>query len=274
MTDENTNIDLSEENQNEQALDNQEEIVDNSNKEAEEKARRLGWKSKEEFKGNPDDWTDAESFIKIGEENLPVLKENFRKLEDKTRKLEKELESTKKYQEHIGKIQYERALEQLQKQKLQAVQDADIEAYQSLSDQEKKLTDDYNPKVESSEGNANVEISEADAQTFREWQSRNNWFGSRPEMTEAAYYFEKQLTHLPFNERLKKVEQKVLGAFPEFNAPLSKRDGSGTSVPKRKNVPASKGWNDLPQSARDTAHGFIKKGIITKEQYVKDYFGN
>jgi hypothetical protein len=43
-------------------------------------ARELGWSPKEEFKGDPERWIDAETFVKRGEELMPILKANNRKL--------------------------------------------------------------------------------------------------------------------------------------------------------------------------------------------------
>jgi hypothetical protein len=40
----------------------------------------MGWLPKDQFKGDPERWTDAEAFVKRGEDFLPILKANNRKL--------------------------------------------------------------------------------------------------------------------------------------------------------------------------------------------------
>ena len=46
----------------------------------ETKAREMGWKPLEEFKGNPDNWRDAEVFVERGEEILPIVRKDNEKL--------------------------------------------------------------------------------------------------------------------------------------------------------------------------------------------------
>lgn len=48
--------------------------------EVEKKARNMGWKPKDEFRGDPDRWSDAETYVKRGEEFLPIVQANNRKL--------------------------------------------------------------------------------------------------------------------------------------------------------------------------------------------------
>lgn len=47
----------------------------------EEKARAIGWAPKEEFRGDPAKWVDAETYVKKGEEFIPFLQASKRKLE-------------------------------------------------------------------------------------------------------------------------------------------------------------------------------------------------
>ena len=41
--------------------------------ETEDKARRLGWVPKEEFKGDPENWRSADEFMARGEQLLPIV---------------------------------------------------------------------------------------------------------------------------------------------------------------------------------------------------------
>lgn len=50
---------------------------------AEERARDMGWKPKEEFRGDPERWVDAEQYIKRGEEYLPIVQSSNRRLQEK-----------------------------------------------------------------------------------------------------------------------------------------------------------------------------------------------
>lgn len=54
----------------------------NNGRDFESEARGMGWKPKEEFRGDPDRWSDAETYVKRGEEFLPIVQSNNRKLKE------------------------------------------------------------------------------------------------------------------------------------------------------------------------------------------------
>lgn len=56
----------------------------------EERARRIGWVSKDEFRGDPEKWTPADEFLERGERTLPILLERNRKIDDRLGKSEKD----------------------------------------------------------------------------------------------------------------------------------------------------------------------------------------
>lgn len=47
----------------------------------EAEAKSLGWQPKEEFKGDPNRWVDAETYVARGQEIMPILKANNSKLQ-------------------------------------------------------------------------------------------------------------------------------------------------------------------------------------------------
>lgn len=62
----------------------------------ERKARNLGWVPQEEFRGNPERWDDAETFLKRGEEIMPILKANNRRLHNDLEGLKSKLTEAEK----------------------------------------------------------------------------------------------------------------------------------------------------------------------------------
>jgi hypothetical protein len=73
-----------------------------AHQETEDKALRMGWVPKDQFKGAPEKWTDAETFIKRGEEFLPFLKANNRKLEKALENATADLAEMKKTLKEFG----------------------------------------------------------------------------------------------------------------------------------------------------------------------------
>lgn len=55
---------------------------------AEARARRMGWHPQEEYHGKPEDWVDADEFVRRGETHLPVLRENLRKTDARAARVE------------------------------------------------------------------------------------------------------------------------------------------------------------------------------------------
>ena len=72
--------------------------------EVEVKARNMGWLEKDEFKGDPELWTDAAAFLERGENIMPILKERLDKMDkdltEKTTQLEKVTGQLTKFVEH------------------------------------------------------------------------------------------------------------------------------------------------------------------------------
>ena len=52
----------------------------------EDRAAQMGWVPVDKFRGDPAHWVDAETFVKKGEEVMPILRANNRRLEEKRRK--------------------------------------------------------------------------------------------------------------------------------------------------------------------------------------------
>ena len=46
----------------------------------EQEARTLGWVPAEEFKGDPNRWVDAETFVERGHTVMPILRKNNERL--------------------------------------------------------------------------------------------------------------------------------------------------------------------------------------------------
>lgn len=66
-----------------------------STQEVETKAKELGWAPKDQFRGDPEKWIDAEAFVKRGEELMPILRANNTKLLAEISTLRGELSNTR-----------------------------------------------------------------------------------------------------------------------------------------------------------------------------------
>ena len=57
---------------------------------ADAKARRMGWKPKDEYTGNPEKWVPAEEFLKTGFDTPAILAERYKILDDRFARSERE----------------------------------------------------------------------------------------------------------------------------------------------------------------------------------------
>lgn len=119
--------------------------------ESEQEAYSKGWRPKEQFAGNPDDWVPADQFIARGpfmgqivglKKEIDILKENMRKTEQ---------------------AGYERALAELNERKEQARLNQDFNEYENVN----KELDELNNKVEET-----PELPEA----TKQFVENNKWF--------------------------------------------------------------------------------------------------
>jgi hypothetical protein len=242
----------------------QEVVAEQPNTELEEKARRMGWRPQDEYKGDPARWTDAESFVRVGEERIPVMKENFNKLEDKYKTLEQKVKAQEDYQKHMGKIQYERAMKDLKAEQIMAVEEADTEKFQQLEQKAEQIKNDYSPKQP---------VQDQAPQEVAEWQAKNAWFNTDYRMTEAARFYENQLLHMPLAQRLEEVSRKVNADFAPPKEVARKLPAVEGARQHGNGKAPAKTWSDIDPNHLEAANTMVKSGLLTKADYLKDYFG-
>ena len=75
-------------------------------------------------------------------------------------------------------------------------------------------------------------------------------------------------------EFLDEVTKRVKKLYPEKFMNSNRNRPSpveGTTAPKSTKM--GKSFNDLPPEAKDACMKFEKQGLVTREQYLKEYFG-
>lgn len=115
----------------------------------EERARAMGWKPLEEFRGDPRRWSPAAEFIAHGEEELPILRDQTRRMSERLARAEPEITRLRKTVEeqneairHVTALAqradergYERAKAELLATRRAAVEAGDIEAHDQVQEQ-------------------------------------------------------------------------------------------------------------------------------------------
>jgi hypothetical protein len=238
----------------------------------EDRARAMGWSPKEEFRGDQSRWVDAATFVKNGEESLPILRERMRKLEATNMELTKGVREAREFNDKV----YEKALAQARKEAKEEITratkagdaNAATAAAESLAATER----------EAAEHKAKKE-AEGDP-VFESWQKDNaDWYQDpdmRVEAEAIAFKLRKKgdkSEGLPF---LDKVKDEMKKAFPDrFSNPRRNQPGSveRTGGGGEGGSRSKKGWDALPTEAKQAGDRFIKQKLVKdRETYAKQYF--
>ena len=260
--------------ENEEVAIEVEVVEDNTPDPVEEKARGMGWAPKEEWRGDPEKWKDAKTFVERSENILPIVKERLDSGIKENRELKQtsqELKQTfQEFHKKTAEREFNRALEQVKQRKIEAVQGADVEEYQQAERAEQELLKErQQPATQST----------AVSPEFAAFESANDWYKTDPDMRAYADNMGNYIAstrQLPYADMLREVEKEVKARYPhKFQnqrreaAPSVERSAE-TGLP----VKAGKTYTDLPDEARKACDKFVKTiPGFTKEQYLKDYFG-
>lgn len=241
----------------------------------EDRARDMGWRPKEEFKGDETRWVDADTFVKKGEEILPIIRANAKKVEAENASLKADMAALKKdvatFRAHHSQTEqraYQRALRDLEERQADAVHANDLNAVKEITKEIADLSRDVR-----TDDSGDPYASPDHAKAVSSWKAENVWFGSDAAMTGAANAIANELEQQGVKgaEQLAEVAKRIRAEFPhKFENERRKAPAAVEgSTPTRK---AGKTWADLPPEARSTADRWVKSGLVTKETYLRDYF--
>lgn len=241
---------------------------------SEDQALRMGWTPKEQFKGDPAKWVDAETFIRRGEEFLPFLKANNKRLEDALRKAETRIESldkaVKRSVEHMSRADeraYTKARADLERE-LEAAASAgnvdDVKAItKDIADLEKDTVKP--PKAEEPEEHP----------AFTDFKADNPWFAKDAALRGAAIAIADELIAdgMTRPERyLPQVAKRIREEFPhKFENPKRREPGAVEAGGGSRRM-SGKTKADLPADARQFMEELVRDKITTEAKYLADYF--
>lgn len=257
----------------------------------EQRARAMGWRPKSEFRGDPAAFTDAAEFVRRADESLPLMRNELRraqqKLVEQERILREQQESARQFAEfHRGveRQAYERARAELRRQRAEARNSFDVDRELQIEDELERLDQEQRQKyarqpVQQEQPQGSQPDPEIQRQT-QEWQQRNEWVND-PEAQAIAIAVGQKLRANGEESVgaafLEKVAHEVRKKYPQLFPAMqnARRDqahaptgGGDAPVRGRK-----KGYADLPADARAACDDFVKRGYLTKDDYVKQYFG-
>lgn len=238
--------------------------------ELEQKAVEQGWKPKEDFEGNPDDFVTAAEFMRRGE-LFGKIKEIKNEMFSQRQAHAEELRAMHNEMMKMRKSALEQARNELKTQ-LNATEDKD-EAVRLASEVHKVETQiaevkEPEPKV-------------PEHPSVTAWMNANRtWYSVDPEMTmeadtTAAIYLRTHPGASP-DQVFEVVDKKIRRSFPDkFEGGSKVTTPPSPAAPEKKKISttAKKSIDDLPDNAKTVMKTLVKRGVTTEEKYLKDYFG-
>lgn len=230
----------------------------------EAKALELGWRPKEEWDGPDEEFIDAKEFVR--------RKPLFEKIEHQSKsikQLTQAFEALKTHHTKVKESEYQRALKSLKEARRIAMADGETEralAYEEKIEEVEAQKAEFDKDVDQ----VQIPTEPQEHPTFVAWREKNGWYGRDEDLTAFADGLGPRLARngLSPEEVLREITKRAVDQFPaKFRNPNRDRAG-GVEAPSRK-TPAPDTFS-MSQEERDVMKKFVKSGVMTEAQYIKE----
>jgi hypothetical protein len=249
-----------------------------------QEASDQGWVPQDKYKGNPDHWVDAETFVKKGREIMPILRKNNETLLKELRSTKEQLNSFKQTADEFKKFQteahakkvsdLEAQLANLKVAKREALEQGDHDRVIAIDDAVDIVKDRQREAKEAAKAPPPPPVQQGVDPTLQAWLDRNEWFGQDVKKTQrvnalgaALKQANPNLQGPAFLEALDAEIEEVLGSQSR-QRPVSPVEGG--------NRPGGVGnskhsYANLPADAKAACDRFVSQKLMTKEEYLNTY---
>lgn len=240
------------------------EQIDTPN-EIEVLATELGWRPKDEFSG--EDFVDATMFIKRSRDIQDTMKGHIKDQKRQLADLNSSVEELKVHNERVYKVEVanlKKELTTLKAEKKAAIEDGDVAKVDELDERIGVVEESMVAPAETS-----TKKQETATPEFEEWVKNNSWYKTDEEMRQYADSLADENKGLSFERVAKLVTKRVKEAFPDKLS--SKKEVIDRVEGSTRNRSAGSFTEaDLTSSQKAIMSQFVRQGIMTKQQYIKD----
>lgn len=209
------------------------EAEDNPEGPYDAEARAMGWHPLAEFRGDPDRWVDAETFVKRAHASVPLMRENLKRLTNHLTRSDKEIAGLKDtVAEQVQAIKdltrlartanqagYDRALRELEAERREAVRSGDEEAFEQVEERIHALREAREPAEEPAPPAAPEPPKPQLPPEIVDFIDENPWFNTDPDlqraMTGAHQAVMARHPTKPLLEQLELARARVVADWPE-----------------------------------------------------------
>lgn len=223
-----------------------------------EKAMAAGWRPLEEFQGDPEAWVDAKEFIK----RAPLYEKNH-KLKRELADMKATLHEVKGHISKVSEAAYNRAVADLTARRDEAIDNGDREQVREI-DKEIKAAEAMKTPVD------NVHPA------VMAWEKENGeWFYKDAEISDFGLaHAQTYLNRNPndFAGAMESMEKAVKRAFPEKFEKTNPARKAPPAVETGRALGAKRtfGKSDLSDEQRKVMSKFVRMGIMSEDDYIKD----
>jgi hypothetical protein len=229
---------------------------------AEEKAMEQGWVPQDQWEGDPEQWRPAKEFLDRGE--------LFKKIEDQNRTIKefkRALEDLKGHHAKTRETEYQRALETLKAQKVQAIEEGDAQSVVKIDDQIDLVKEEQRKLAAQAAQPAVPELNPE----FVAWTERNSWYERDTNMKIFADALGQRLAAAGKTPAavLAEVERQVREEFPhKFKNPNRDKPGAVEGSTNK----GGKANSDivLSDDERRVMQRFVRTGVMTEKEYLAE----
>ncbi len=228
--------------------------------EVEKLAAGMGWAPEDDWRGDPEKWVDAPTFIRTGPE---ILKKTLERQDGQLAETRKLLDDFKGFHNKVEERAYNRAMTDLKAEQRQAVEDGDTAAFDGAQAKIDELGEEAKPA--DTETRTDQQTADNDP-AFIAFKAANPWYGTDVEMT---LYAEKDAA--PIIGRTHQGQQlydaigvEIRRKFPDKFTNTRRRrpasvEAAGSGGERRGN---GQGYADLPADAKTACDRYIKEGMF------------
>lgn len=250
----------------------------------EERARQGGWRPQEEWEGDPDEWVSAKEFNKRGEmmDRIRQQSKQLKGYEKKLARLEQSVNTLSDHNKKIAEIEKKKLLDDLNKQKYAAINEGDASKaaeLDSLIGQVNDVDTSVTALPPEEEPDTNQALEDA-KDYFANWVERpeNTWYKKNPLLVAAFNQIGAALhnsnPNMPVDQLLDEARKQLVAEFPE-KFPKKKGTSKVTDTPAETGIGRKAGkkvtLKDLPQEHQNLARDLAQRGIMTVDEWVKQY---
>ena len=249
----------------------------------EDQARELGWKSPEEWVGDPPPkgFQSADAFMNHNSKLRDDLASTRSEIAEMRSTFDEFSQFHKETVANQYKAGYQRARNEIVERQKQAIEDSDSEAFEQAEKQKAQLAKQEQEQL------AKLDKPTTDADIDRmvtSFKQDNEWFDTdyqlRNEMKLAGDMVEAHARekgeNLTPKDLLTRSRDLVAKKFPDHDAFRTDRvpDYDGGNRQTSGGRSQVKGWANIPPEDQRVGQKFVDQGLMTQEEYVQEYFSN